>query len=93
MNGLTKNTDVSLNLDLAWNRLLSSHNNTIGARFLDFGSRYTLDGVDFSRNSIDYALTLTSRFIRSLDTYLEFSGETWSSLTTLNLTCGATFNW
>jgi|GEM_PF-1925310 autotransporter-associated beta strand protein len=93
MNGLSKHTDISLSLDVAWNRLLSCHKNAIRGEFINFGSAYQIQGVNLGRDSIDYALTLSACFTSKLRTYLEFSGESWQNLTTSNGVLGLTVNW
>lgn len=83
----------NLSLDVAWNKLLSSRRNSIDGRFIQFGDSYTIEGIDFNNNSVDYALTLSSEFCTSWRGYLEFAGEYWDNLVTSNVLVGVEFSW
>lgn len=83
----------NLSLDVAWNKLLSSRKNSVDGRFIEFGDSYTIEGINFNTNSIDYALTLSSEFDDNWRGYLEFAGECWENLVTSNFLMGVEFSW
>ena len=53
---------VDLSLDVAWNQLLSSRQNTTKGHFNQFGNTFQICGNNLDSYSIDYALTVLTCF-------------------------------
>lgn len=84
---------IDLSLDVAWNRLLSDSKNRIKGQFIEFGDEFDIHGITLSKNSIDYALTLSNSPYECLKTYVEIIGESWTHSTTINVVAGIEFLW
>lgn len=85
--------DIEVSMDLAWNRLLSCRKSKIKGRFNEFGSDYTIRGIDIDRDSVDYAMTISKGFLNCLSTYLEFAGESWKRAHTYSILGGIELAW
>ena len=88
---LPYNTFVSV--DLAWLKKLSNSNNSLTAKFVNFGNAFTIDGTKLNNNSLEGALTLSSRIFRDLKVFAEASGEVGSHFCSYNLQGGLEFLW
>lgn len=84
---------VNASLDVAWNRLLSGQKNSMHARFIDFGNSFTIRGIPFDANSVDYALTLSTPVCECFKAYVEVGGETWKHAVTYDALAGVNFSW
>ena len=84
---------VDTSLDIAWNQLLSSSNNSTVGRFRDFGEPFTIYGNRLDNCSVDYALTFTTCLCEGLQGYLELDGENWKHASTYNVLGGIKFFW
>lgn len=85
--------DFTFSLDLAWNRLLSSPSNKITGRFIEFGNKFDITGVNLDRNSVDYALTISKDLFNNFSGYVECTGESWKQANNYNILAGIEFSW
>ena len=83
----------NVSLDLAWNTRLTGFNNKIHGHFAEFGNNFEIEGTKLNRNSIDYAVTVSTSFCNGWEIYLEGSGETWNKAQLYNILGGIKFNW
>jgi autotransporter-associated beta strand protein len=84
---------VDLSLDVAWNQLLSSRQNSTTGHFEQFGDTFQICGNHLDNYSIDYALTLLTCFSKGLKGYFELGGESWKHAYTVNAIAGVEFSW
>lgn len=82
-----------LSVDLAWNYLFRGASDSLKSRFTHFGSAYTLEGYEFGRNSVDYAVTFTRDCTSLMSVYLEANGESASRAYSYSVIGGFTFKW
>ncbi|MBY0463196.1 MAG: hypothetical protein K2Q34_08450, partial [Alphaproteobacteria bacterium] len=82
-----------LSLDVAWNQLLSSRQNTTKGHFNQFGNTFQICGNNFDSYSIDYALTVLTCFSKGLKGYFELGGESWQHANTFDVLAGIEFSW
>lgn len=84
---------VDLSLDVAWNQLLSSRQNTTKGHFNQFGNTFQICGNNLDSYSIDYALTVLTCFSKGLKGYFELGGESWQHANTFEVLAGIEFSW
>lgn len=88
------NYGLDLSFDVAWNYRFSQTSNTFTERFVEFGSNFDLcHGHDLDRNSVDYALTLTSCLDCNWNFYIEGLGESWTHSHIYSIQGGVQFFW
>lgn len=80
-------------LDLAWEELWTSDDNSTRGRFKQFGNSFRICGNELDRASFDYALTLSSCFCDCFTGYIELGGEVWSHANTFNVILGVEYDW
>lgn len=83
----------NVSLDLAWNARLTGFNNNISGQFVKFGNEFEIEGTKINRNSIDYAVTISTGFCSGWEVYLEGSGESWNKAQLYNILCGVKWSW
>ena len=81
-----------LSLDLAWLKRLSSQNNHVRARFVDFGNSFDIYGMKQESNSFDGAFTISTNVWDGLTLYLEGTGEVWDRASTYGILGGVQCN-
>ena len=96
--GLHISTDLpfwctNIALDVAWNKLLSTHRNDTEGRFIALRGDFPIEGIEFPENGADYALTVSSCPYDFLTAYIELNGEVWDNFNTLNLLGGIELCW
>ena len=84
---------ISMSADLAWNKRLTNSNNAVSERFVQFGDNFNINGVGLDRNSLDYALTLSTAPCDGWRLYVEGFGEVWNRANTYSLLGGVEFTW
>lgn len=83
----------ALSVDLAWQCRLNNESSRIHERFQTFGDRFSIRGMDFSRNSFDGAATFTAFLQDRWELYIEVAGESWSRASSYDITGGIKFSW
>lgn len=83
----------NFSLDLAWNYLASSTKNRVHERFNEFGTPFGIEWTEFDKNSIDYALTISTPICRNLNAYLEGVGESWNRANVFTILGGLEYSW
>lgn len=84
---------VDISLDVAWNQLWSSKNNSMTGRFREFGDTFRICGNHLDNYSFDYALTLATCPTECFKGYLEIGGEWWRHANACNVLGGIEFTW
>lgn len=84
---------IDTSLDIAWNQLWSSSENSTGGRFKEFGDAFPICGNKLDNYSFDYALIFTTCFCEGLKGYFELDGEWWQHATTFNIAGGIEYSW
>lgn len=85
--------DLTCALDLAWQYRLTSFDNDLTLRFVDFGEAFTITGVPVERNSASAAFTVWSEIFDGWTLYLQLSGERWKRVSNYDVTGGLIFKW
>lgn len=83
----------SLSCDIAWNKRLTSDNNSISEQFVNFGDKFTIDGVIIDSNSLDLAITGSTTLYDCWRFYVEGAAEVWNRAYNLNFIGGVEFTW
>lgn len=86
-------SNVNISVDLAWNALLTSNSNKIHEHFKSFGSEFSIRGIELNRNSLDYAITISSDLGNNWSGYIEGSGEYWNRANIFDILAGVNFTW
>ena len=84
---------LDVSFDVAWDARLTSNKNDLRGRFRDFGNSFTIEGSRFNRNSVDYALTLSTCSSECWQVYLEGAGEAWSKVELYTILGGMKYRW
>ncbi len=84
---------ISISLDMAWDKRYFSNHNTQQENFYQFGDTIQIKGVNLGSNSFDYALTFTKCINEHYKVYLRGSGEIWNQAYECNALAGFEFSW
>lgn len=85
--------DLTFALDLAWQYRLTSFNNDLKVKFVEYGEPFIITGVPVERNSASAAFTVWSEIFDGWTLYLQASGEKWKRVSNYDITGGLIFKW
>lgn len=86
-------SSVNLSIDLAWDYYFGNTKNRGYVEFQDFGTPFVVSWSEIDRNSLDYAITLSSLLYKCLEGHVKFSGLYGSHANLFNVVAGLEYRW